>query len=219
MRKLAVELASNPEKLRAVRKKLDHNKLRAPLFDTGRFTRHMETAFSMMADRARKNLPPAPIDVSALPPRDGAFVTEVPRCRVEVTGEDTAENHNDPHPAKPAARETNPRPGVEKGAEKGYIADNQSHLTETAIRSTQMHIFTDGIKSVSMSNNNLRIILAQNGPDNTQADAGTLIIPANQAAAFVNAMANGLKQIDEQMKARAEAQKEAQAEADKSDVQ
>lgn len=84
-----------------------------------------------------------------------------------------------------------------------------------------MHIFTDGIKSIAMSNNNLRITLAQNGPDNTQVDAGTLVIPINQAPAFVNAMANGLKQIDEQVKARVEAQKEAQAEADqkKEDVQ
>ena len=77
-----------------------------------------------------------------------------------------------------------------------------------------MHIFTDGIKNVSMSNNNLRITLIQNGPDNTQNEVATLIIPANQAANIVNAMANGLKQIDEQMKARAEAEQ-----ADKSDVQ
>jgi len=78
-----------------------------------------------------------------------------------------------------------------------------------------MHLFVDGIKSVSMSNNNLRITLIQNGPENTQNEVATLIIPANQAANFVNAMGNGLKQIDEQMKARSEAQ----AEADKSDVQ
>jgi len=77
-----------------------------------------------------------------------------------------------------------------------------------------MHIFTDGIKNVSMSNNNLRITLIQNGPENTQNEVATLIIPANQAANIVNAMANGLKQIDEQMKARAEAEQ-----ADKSDVQ
>ena len=82
-----------------------------------------------------------------------------------------------------------------------------------------MHIFTDGIKNISLSNGNLRITLVQNGPENTQVDAGTLVVPANQASALVNAMANGLKQIDEQMKARAEAQKEAQVEADKSDVQ
>jgi len=55
-----------------------------------------------------------------------------------------------------------------------------------------------------MSNNNIRIELSQNDPDNTAVTVGTLILPANQAAGFVNAMANSLKQTDEQMKARAE---------------
>lgn len=83
-----------------------------------------------------------------------------------------------------------------------------------------MQIFTDGIKNVSISNNNLRITLSHNGPENTVVDAGSLIVPANQAANFVNTLANSLKQIDEQMKARAEARSEAQAEADKNkDVQ
>ena len=68
-----------------------------------------------------------------------------------------------------------------------------------------MHIFIDGLSKVSLSNNNLRITLVQNGPDNAQIDAGTLIIPANMAANFVNAMANSLKQIDEQIKTQKEA--------------
>ncbi|GAB6060665.1 hypothetical protein [Desulfonatronum parangueonense] len=67
-----------------------------------------------------------------------------------------------------------------------------------------MHIFTDGISKVSFSNNNLRITMIQNGPDNTQLEAGTLIIPINQAAQFVNSMAGGLKQLDEQLKAKAQ---------------
>ena len=67
-----------------------------------------------------------------------------------------------------------------------------------------MHIFTDGISKVSFSNNNLRITMIQNGPDNTQVEAGTLIIPINQAAQFVNSMANSLKQLDEQLKAKAQ---------------
>jgi hypothetical protein len=37
------------------------------LFDTGRFTRHLERAFEMMADRARCGLSPDHIDVPALP--------------------------------------------------------------------------------------------------------------------------------------------------------
>ena len=67
-----------------------------------------------------------------------------------------------------------------------------------------MHVFVDNLSKVTMSNNNIRVELSQNGPDNTTVNVGTLIIPANQAAGFVNAMANSLKQLDEQMKARAE---------------
>ena len=69
-----------------------------------------------------------------------------------------------------------------------------------------MHVFADGFSKMSLSNNNLRIVLTQNGPDNTQVDAGTLVIPVNQAAAFVNGLANSLKQLDEQMKAQSEGQ-------------
>ncbi len=68
------------------------------------------------------------------------------------------------------------------------------------------HLFADGFSRISLSNNNLRIVLTQNGPDNTQVDAGTLVIPVNQAANFVNGLANSLKQLDEQMKAQAESQ-------------
>ena len=78
-----------------------------------------------------------------------------------------------------------------------------------------MQIFADGFSRMSISNNNIRIVLTQNGPDNTQNEVATLIIPANVCGNFVNAMANSLKQLDEQMKA----QSEVQAEADKSDVQ
>ena len=67
-----------------------------------------------------------------------------------------------------------------------------------------MHVFVDNLSRVTMSNNNIRVELSQNGPDNTTINVGTLILPANQAAGFVNAMANSLKQLDEQMKARVE---------------
>ena len=78
-----------------------------------------------------------------------------------------------------------------------------------------MHIFADGFSRLSMSNNNIRIVLTQNGPDNTQEEVATLVMPVNVSGNFVNGLVNSLKQLDEQMKARAEAQ----AEADKSDVQ
>jgi len=55
-----------------------------------------------------------------------------------------------------------------------------------------MHIFTDGLSKVTLSNLNLRVTLVQNGPDNKQVEAGTLIIPATMASTFVNSLANSL---------------------------
>ncbi len=77
-----------------------------------------------------------------------------------------------------------------------------------------MHIFADGLTKVTFSNGNFRVVLTQNGPDNTQVEAGTLIIPASQAANFVNAMANSLKQLDEQIKTRNEARDEKPSDSD-----
>lgn len=67
-----------------------------------------------------------------------------------------------------------------------------------------MHIYADQINKVSLSNNNLRIELSQRAADNETVDAGTLILPVNQAANIVNTLANSLKQLDEQIKAQAE---------------
>jgi hypothetical protein len=41
-----------------------------PLFDTTRFTRHLEAAFTMMADRARRGLSPDHIDVPPIKNRE-----------------------------------------------------------------------------------------------------------------------------------------------------
>ena len=72
-----------------------------------------------------------------------------------------------------------------------------------------MHIFVDSISKIGLSNNNLRVTLMQNGQGNQQIEVGTLIIPANMAAGFVNAMAGGIKKLDEQIKARQETQGDA----------
>ncbi|MDO9418711.1 O-linked N-acetylglucosamine transferase, SPINDLY family protein [Pararhizobium sp.] len=72
---LCVRLALNPLELAAVRAKLAKTKFQAPLFDTGRFARHLETAFEMAADRARQGLEPDHIDIPALPARSAPFRT------------------------------------------------------------------------------------------------------------------------------------------------
>jgi protein O-GlcNAc transferase len=60
---LAIALARDPARLRALREKLAHNRLTTPLFDTARFTRHLEAAYTAMAARYHAGLPPAPIHI------------------------------------------------------------------------------------------------------------------------------------------------------------
>jgi predicted O-linked N-acetylglucosamine transferase (SPINDLY family) len=55
---LAVALATEPNHLRALRTRLRANRLTAPLFDTARFTRHLEAAFEAMHARAAAGLAP-----------------------------------------------------------------------------------------------------------------------------------------------------------------
>ena len=63
-----------------------------------------------------------------------------------------------------------------------------------------MHVFADSISQVTLSNGNLRIQLSQRGAENETMDAGTLIIPANQANNFVNGLGESLKNLDERLK-------------------
>jgi predicted O-linked N-acetylglucosamine transferase (SPINDLY family) len=60
---LAVELATSPGKLRAVKDLLDRNRRAMPLFDTQRHTRHIETAYAEIYRRHRAGLPPDHIHV------------------------------------------------------------------------------------------------------------------------------------------------------------
>jgi protein O-GlcNAc transferase len=55
---LAVELASNSDKLRDVKRKLVNRRFSTALFDTRLFTRHIEKAYSAMIDRFQKGLSP-----------------------------------------------------------------------------------------------------------------------------------------------------------------
>ncbi len=55
---LAIELATNSEKLAAIKHKLANNRLTTPLFDTQRFTRHIEAAYTMMFERYQAGLSP-----------------------------------------------------------------------------------------------------------------------------------------------------------------
>ena len=63
--RIAFELATTPDRLAALRQKLAANRLTAPLFDTMRYTRHIEAAFATMIERRRVGLGP---DHIVLPP-------------------------------------------------------------------------------------------------------------------------------------------------------
>jgi protein O-GlcNAc transferase len=64
---LAVELATQPERLARIRRKLVDDGHKARLFDTPAFTRHLETAYSRIWQRYQSDLPPDHIDVQAAP--------------------------------------------------------------------------------------------------------------------------------------------------------
>ena len=64
--KLAVDLARNPAALADLKARLAANRLTMPLFDTARFTRHLEAAYAAMMERHRAGQPPDHVHVSRL---------------------------------------------------------------------------------------------------------------------------------------------------------
>jgi protein O-GlcNAc transferase len=63
--RLAVALARSPQTLAGIRAKLCDSRLASPVFDIRRFTRHLETAYSMMVERHRAGLAPDDLVVPA----------------------------------------------------------------------------------------------------------------------------------------------------------
>ena len=55
---LAIELGNNPGKVKALKEKLEMNRLTTPLFDTQQFTKNIEAAYTKMYDRYHSDLPP-----------------------------------------------------------------------------------------------------------------------------------------------------------------
>jgi protein O-GlcNAc transferase len=54
----AIELATNSTKLKEIKDKLERNRLTTALFDTPRFTKHIEDAYMQIYERYQANLPP-----------------------------------------------------------------------------------------------------------------------------------------------------------------
>jgi predicted O-linked N-acetylglucosamine transferase (SPINDLY family) len=63
---LALKLATEPSQLRAIRRKLEANRLGYPLFDTDRFRRHIEAAYRTMWDIWRRGEAPRSFSVAPL---------------------------------------------------------------------------------------------------------------------------------------------------------
>jgi protein O-GlcNAc transferase len=63
--RVAFELITNSGEIAALRQKLAVNRLTAPLFDTMRFTRHIEAAYSAMMDRLQNRQAPDHIAIAA----------------------------------------------------------------------------------------------------------------------------------------------------------
>jgi protein O-GlcNAc transferase len=61
---LALKLASQPPLLRRYRKRLEKNRLTAPLFDADRFRRHLEQAYTTMLDTERRGEKPRSFSVA-----------------------------------------------------------------------------------------------------------------------------------------------------------
>jgi predicted O-linked N-acetylglucosamine transferase (SPINDLY family) len=53
----AIELATSPAKLKAIKDKLERNRMTTALFDTPRFTKHIEDAYTQMYERYQADLP------------------------------------------------------------------------------------------------------------------------------------------------------------------
>ena len=59
----ALQFAREPERVAAVRRKLEANRDTAPMFDTERFVRHIETAYAQMWDIFRRGEAPRAFDI------------------------------------------------------------------------------------------------------------------------------------------------------------
>jgi predicted O-linked N-acetylglucosamine transferase (SPINDLY family) len=75
---LALKLAREPKLLASIRAKLARNRDSMPLFDTVRFTRHLEAAYEIMWRTHRDGHPPAPFSVAAESDADGLRRKQAP---------------------------------------------------------------------------------------------------------------------------------------------
>jgi predicted O-linked N-acetylglucosamine transferase (SPINDLY family) len=72
---LAIELATNPAKLKDIKNKLERNRLTTPLFDTTVFTKNIEAAYTKMYERYQADLLPDHIYINDVDTKDKTWNT------------------------------------------------------------------------------------------------------------------------------------------------
>lgn len=93
----AVALANDPDAMRVLRERVACQRFRAPLFDTQRFTRHLEAAYQQMVMRMAQGQAPEALSISALPARRGPFAENIPQPRVTHQPPPEPLREHDPH--------------------------------------------------------------------------------------------------------------------------
>ena len=64
--RIALEMATDPDRLRALRARLWQNRETAPLFDSARMAGELDALYRRMAERSRQGLPAAPLEARAV---------------------------------------------------------------------------------------------------------------------------------------------------------
>jgi predicted O-linked N-acetylglucosamine transferase (SPINDLY family) len=87
---LAHKLATDPGMLADIRARLSQNRTTCPLFDTDRFRRHLESAFTAMYERHQRGEPPADISVCRVERDENAFRSNVMQSAMKDSRTDMA---------------------------------------------------------------------------------------------------------------------------------
>jgi hypothetical protein len=69
-----------------------------------------------------------------------------------------------------------------------------------------MQMLIDGVKSITLHGNVVRVQCVAVGADGKEETTGTLLIPGNEVGRIVQALVNGLQEMQKQMRDRAAAE-------------
>lgn len=146
---LALRLATEPQLLAALRRKLHANRLTHPLFNTHRYTRHLEAAFARMWESWAKGAPPQSFAVAPLPVEETAPPASSsalkPAAGVAAATDGAAKISRQPYAACPLCDGADPTPvrTADGTAHPLYRPELDPRILWQACRACG-HIFTQG---------------------------------------------------------------------------